>query len=62
MIIREESLYLLKEIIPVGIEGEKWIIEISLKDTVGAIHRAVGDSVDHIVPAADVVGGSRTGL
>jgi hypothetical protein len=62
VIIREESLYLLKEIIPVGIEGEKWIIEISLKDTVGAIHRAIGNGVDHIVPAADMIGSSWAGF
>ena len=59
---RKEIIYLLKKVIPVGIEGEKWIIEVPLQDTVGAIHRAIGDSVDHIVPAADMVGGSRTGL
>jgi hypothetical protein len=33
-----------------------------LKDTVGAIHRAIGNGIDHIVPAADMVGGSRAGL
>jgi hypothetical protein len=58
----KEGVDLLKKLIPVGIEGEKWIVEVSLKDAVGAIHRAIADSVDHIVPAADMIGSSRTGL
>jgi hypothetical protein len=33
-----------------------------LKDAVGTIHRTIGDGVDHIVPAADMIGGSGTGL
>jgi len=59
---RKEIIYFSKKVIPVGIEGEKWIIQVSLKDTVGTIHRAIGNGIDHIVPAADMIGSSRTGL
>ena len=58
----EKGVYFLKKIIPVGVKGEEWIIKISLKDAVGAIHRAIGDGVDYMVPAADMVGGSWTGF
>jgi len=59
---QKEIIDFSKKVIPVGIEGEKWIIQVSLKDTVGAIHRAIGNGIDHIVPAADMVGGPRTGF
>jgi hypothetical protein len=52
----------LKKVIPVGVKGEKGIIEIPLKDAVGAIHWAIGDGINHMIPAADMMGGSRTGL
>ena len=62
VITRKESFYLLEKVIPVGIKVEKWIIEISLKHAVRAIHRAIANGVDHIVTAADMIGSSRTGL
>jgi hypothetical protein len=58
----KESLYLLKEVIPIGIEGEKRIIEISLKNTIGTIHWTVGDGIDHIITTADMLRGPWTGL
>ena len=56
MMDREESIYLLKKVIPISVKGEKWIIEVPLKDTVGAIHWAIGNGIDHIVPATDMIG------
>jgi hypothetical protein len=55
---RKEGIDLPKEVIPVGVKGEKGIIEIPLENTVGAIHRTIGDGVHHIVTAADMPGGS----
>jgi hypothetical protein len=52
----------LKKVNPIGVKGEKWIIEVSLEDTVGAIHRAIRDGIDHIVPATDMIGSPWTGL
>jgi hypothetical protein len=59
---RKKSFDLLKKILPVGIKGEKGIIEIPLKHAIRAIHWAVGDGIDDMVSATDVVGCSRTGL
>jgi hypothetical protein len=59
---RKKSFDLLKKIFPVGIKGEKGIIEIPLKHTVGTIHRAVRNGIDDVVSAADVIGCSRTRL
>jgi hypothetical protein len=56
MIDREESIYLLKKVIPISVKGEKWIIEVSLEDTVGAIQRAIRHGIDHMVPATDMIG------
>jgi hypothetical protein len=61
-IARKEGIDLLKKVIPVGVKGEKGIIEIPLQDAVGAIHWAIGDGINHMIPAADMMGGSRTGL
>jgi hypothetical protein len=58
----KEGIDLLKEVIPVGVKGEKGIIEVLLKNTVRTIHWAIGDGVDHIVPTADMPGGSWTGF
>ena len=56
------SLYLLNQVIPIGVKIEKWIVKVFLEDTIRAIHRAIGDGVDHIVTAADMVGSSGTGF
>jgi hypothetical protein len=58
----KEVIDLLKKVIPVGIKGEKGIIEVPLKNTIGTIHRTIGDRIDHMVTAADMLGGPRTGL
>jgi hypothetical protein len=52
----------LKKVFPVDVKGEKWIIEVSLKDTIGAIQWAIRDGIDHIVPATDMIGSPWTGL
>jgi hypothetical protein len=52
----------LKKIIPVGVKGEKGIIEIPLENTVGAIHWTIGNRVDDMVSAANMVRGSRAGF
>jgi hypothetical protein len=52
----------LKKVVPVGVKVDEWIIEVSLKNAVGTIHWAIGDGIDHIISATDVIGGSRTGL
>ncbi len=62
MIGRKESFDLLEKVVPVGIEGEQWMIEVCLKNAVRTVHRAVGDSIDYIVPAADMIGSPWTGL
>jgi hypothetical protein len=62
MMDREESLYFLKKVFPVGVKGEKRVIEVPLEDTVGAIQRAIRDGIDHIVPATDMIGSPWTGL
>ena len=59
---REKSFDLLKKILPVGIKGEKGIIEIPLKHAIRAIHWAVGDGIDDVVSAADVTGCPRARL
>jgi hypothetical protein len=55
MMDREENIDLLKKVIPIGVKGEKWIIEVLLKDTVGAIQRAARNGIDHIVPTTDMI-------
>ncbi len=62
MILGKKGLDLLEEIIPIGVKGQERIVEVSLKDTVGAIHRAVGQGIDHMISATDMMGGSRTGF
>jgi hypothetical protein len=52
----QKKIYFIQEIIPVGVKGKERVVEVSLEDAIGAIHRAVADGVDHIIPAADVVG------
>jgi hypothetical protein len=52
----------LNQVIPIGVKIEKWIVKVFLEDTIRAIHRAIGDGVDHIVPATDMIGSSWTGL
>jgi hypothetical protein len=59
---REESIDLLKQGIPIRVKGEKWIIEVPLKDTVGTIHRAIGNGIDHIVSTTDMIGSPWTGF
>jgi hypothetical protein len=56
---REKSFDLLKKILPVGIKGEKGIIEIPLEHAIRAIHRTVGDRIDDVVSATDVTGCPR---
>jgi len=62
MIGREERIYLLKEVIPIGVKSEEGVVEVSLKDTVRAIHRTIRDGIDHVVPTTDMIGSSWTGL
>jgi hypothetical protein len=61
-IYRGKGIYFLKKVIPVGVKGEKRIIEVPLKNTVRAIHRAIRDGIDHIVAAADMSGSPWAGL
>ena len=61
-ITREKTIYLFKQVVPVGVKSQKRIVQISLQDAVGTIHRTIGDGIDHVVPAADMIGRSGTGL
>jgi len=58
----KKSLYFLKKIVPVRVEGEERIGKVALKDTVRAIHRTIGDGIDHMISATDMVRGPGTGL
>jgi hypothetical protein len=59
---RKELIDLLEKVIPIGVKGEEGVVEVSLEDTVRAIHRAIRDGIDHIVPTTDVIGSPWTGL
>jgi hypothetical protein len=61
-IARQETFDLLKKVIPVGVKGEERVIEIPLKHTVGTVHGTIGDAIDYIITAAEMIGGSRAGL
>jgi hypothetical protein len=61
-VISEKIIHLMQKFIPVGGEREEWIVEVSLEDAVRAIHGTVADGVDHIIPAADVIGCPGAGL
>jgi hypothetical protein len=61
-VISQKIIYFIKEFIPVGSEGEERVVEVSLEDAVGAIHGTIADGVDHIIPAADVIGCPGAGL
>jgi hypothetical protein len=49
-------------IVKVYVDGNKGIVKISLKDTVTAINRAVGNNIDDPIPAAKLSGGGGTFL
>ena len=61
-ITRKEGIYLLQQIIPVGVKGEKGIVEITLKNAVGTIHWTIGHGIDDMVSAANMAGGSWAGF
>ena len=59
---RKKVIDLLEEFIPIGVKGQEGIVEVSLQDTIRAIHRAVGQGIDHMISATDMKRGSRAGF
>ena len=62
MVLGKKGFYLLQKLIPIGVEGQERVVEVPLKDAVGAIHRTVGQGINDVISATDVVGSSRTGF
>ena len=62
MILGKEGFYLQEEFIPIGVKGQERVVEVPLKDAVGAIHRTVGQGIYDVISATDVVGSSGAGF
>ena len=62
MILGKEGVYFLEKLIPIGVKGQEGIVEVSLQNAIGAIHRAIGHGIDDVIPATDMVGSSGTGF